>query len=329
MTGLMKIGTRGSAMALAQTREVARLVSACGAARAPEVIVFTPEGDRDQVSKLKSHGGKGGAFVAELRAAMVGGALDCAMHSLKDMPGDEETPGLVIAAYLKRESPIDAIVLPRGADAATLIDRDKLAGQRVGTNAVRRAAYLRRLYPQAEIIHYRGAADTRLRKLDERAPQKLPGGGATPPADALVMAEAGLARIGAADRISRLLSVDEMLPAIGQGIVAVECTATAWETRRALALIDDAETRAVAEAEREMLWVLNGHCNAPIAGLATLNIASLNLKGAVISLDGARLIEAEAEGPADRPRELGRKVGLMLLEKGARAIIDATRDSPV
>ncbi len=321
----MKIGTRGSAMARAQTAEVARLINRAHAGLAAEAVIFTPSGDRDQVSKLETHGGKGGAFVAELRAAMMAGALDCAMHSLKDMPGDEETPGLVIAAYLKREAAEDAIVLPAGVDAARALDVERLAGKNIGTNSVRRAAYLRRLYPDAGIIHYRGAADTRLQKLDTRTPQKLPDGGETAPADALVMAASGLQRIGRADRISRLLPVMAMLPSVGQGIVAVECPAAAWKTRERLAAIDDAETRAMAEAEREMLWVLNGHCNAPIAGLARADVARLVLRGAVIALDGRTLIEIEAEGAIDRPRELGRYVGLKLIEQGAREIIEAAR----
>ena len=312
-------------MALAQTGEVARLIRLSHPDLSPEVVRFAPSGDRDQVSKLEKHGGKGGAFVAELRAAMIGGEIDCCMHSLKDMPGDEETPGLVIAAYLKRDAAEDAFVLPSGVDAADAIDRRRLAGAKIGTNSVRRAAYLKRLYPRAEVIHYRGAADTRLDKLDNRTPQRLPDGGTVGPADALVMAAPGLIRIGRADRISRILSMEDMLPAVGQGIVAVECPTAAWETRRLLAAIDDAEARAAAEAEREMLWVLNGHCNAPIAGHASITVSKLALRGAVISLDGERLIEAASAGPIDRPRELGRAVGLELLERGAKAVIEGTR----
>lgn len=311
-------------MALAQTAEVVRLLNRAHPALAAESVKFTTSGDRDQVSKLERHGGKGGAFVAELRAAMMAGELDSCMHSLKDMPGDEETPGLVIGAYLKRETAEDALVLPLGI-APPEAERDFLAGKKIGTNSVRRAAYLRRLYPQAEVIHFRGAADTRLNKLDNRTPQKLPDGGTVGPADALIMAASGLKRIGRADRISRLLSLGEMLPCVGQGIVAVECPAASWKTRELLAAIDDAETRAMAEAEREMLWVLNGHCNAPIAGHATISVSRLTLTGAVISPDGATLIEAAREGAIDRPRELGRAVGLELLEKGAKAVIEKTR----
>ncbi len=321
----LKIGTRGSVMALAQTQEVARQLTAAFPGSAPEIVTFTPSGDRDQTSRLDRHGGKGGAFVAELRAAMTGGDLQCAMHSLKDMPGDEETPGLIIAAYLKRDAAEDAIVLPEGVDAAEAIDRRKLAGLKIGTNAVRRAAYLRRLFPEAQVIHFRGAADTRLRKLDERIPQKLPDGGEVGPADALVMGASGLVRIGRATRISRILAPELMLPSVGQAIVAVECPSADWATREALAAIDHTETRAIAEAEREMLWILNGHCNAPIAGYAQVNVARLLLRGAVISLDGATIIEAMREGPIDRPRELGRAVGLELIEKGAKLVIDAAR----
>jgi hydroxymethylbilane synthase len=310
-------------MALAQTAEVARLLSTVGAS--PDIVKFTPSGDRDQTSRLARHGGKGGAFVAELRAAMMAGELQCAMHSLKDMPGDEETPGLVIGAFLKREAPEDAIVLPRGANAAESIDRNRLAGCKIGTNSIRRAAYLKRLFPEAGVIHFRGAADTRLNKLDQRIAQMLPEGGTAGPADALVMAASGLVRIGESARISRLLAMDEMLPAVGQGVVAVECPANAWAMREMLARIDDPETRAAAEAEREMLWVLNGHCNAPIAGHASVSVSRLHLRGAVISLDGATIVEAAQEGPIDRPRELGRAVGLQLLGKGARAIIEGTR----
>ncbi|MDZ7628288.1 MAG: hydroxymethylbilane synthase [Parvularculaceae bacterium] len=323
--GDLRIGTRGSAMALAQTREVARLLTHAFPGAAPEVVTFTPSGDRDQTSKLDKHGGKGGAFVGELRAAMLAGELHCAMHSLKDMPGDQETPGLVIAAYLKRDAAEDAIVLPIGVDAVEAIDRARLAGMKIGTNAVRRAAYLHKLFPEAEVIHFRGAADTRLKKLDERIPQKLPDGGEAGPADALIMGASGLERIGRAERVSRILSPDLMLPAVGQAIVAVECPAGDWKTRKALAAIDHAETRAVAEAEREMLWILNGHCNAPIAGYAQVSVARLTLRGAVISHDGKTLIEAMREGPLDRPRELGRAVGLDLVEKGAKRLIETAR----
>ncbi|MEQ8177054.1 MAG: hydroxymethylbilane synthase [Amphiplicatus sp.] len=321
---LMRIGTRSSAMAIAQTDEVAAQLRAAWPDLAPEVVRFTPQGDRDQVSKLQRHGGKGGAFVSEIRDALRAGGLDAAMHSLKDMPGDEEAPGLVIAAMLKREPACDALVLRPGLTLAR-VQELKAAHLKIGTNSVRRAAFLRRLYPQAEIIHFRGAADTRIRKLDEGAMQKLPDGREVGPADALVVAQAGLIRVGLAERATYLFSVDEMLPAVGQGVVAVECPLKAWDLRLRLAAIDHLETRRCAEAEREVLWVLNGHCNSPIAGHGTIAGDQLHLRAAVISEDGSKVIETRQSGAADRPREIGRAAGLDLLAKGAAAIIEATR----
>lgn len=316
----MRIGTRSTPMALAQTGEAVRLLNAAFPGLDAVPAPFRPLGDRDQVSTLQRHGGKGGAFVAEIRAALGEGRIEAAMHSLKDMPGDEDAPGLVIAAMLAREAAGDALVLHPELTVDEFFERAG-AGLRIGTNAVRRAAYLRRLYPHAEVIHYRGGADTRLKKLDERRPQKLLGGGETPPADALVVARAGLERLSLANRIVHDFSFTDMLPAVGQGVVAIECPAAAFEIRAKLAEIDDADTRATGEAEREMLWILNGHCNSPIAGHARRESGRLELKGAVLSPDGARLIETVAEGPADRPRELGRKVGMALLDRGARSLI--------
>jgi hydroxymethylbilane synthase len=198
-------------------------------------------------------------------------------------------------------------------------------GFKIGTNAVRRAAYARRLFPQVEVIHFRGAADTRVRKLDNGEKQRLPDGGAVGPADALIMARAGLDRVGLAHRMACELSPDEMLPAAGQGIVAVECAARDWQTRKILAAIDDPTAHACADAEREVLWVLNGHCNSPIAGFSTIDGDQMSLMASVLDLSGNTIIEASRRGIASRPRELGRAVGLDLLEKGAAAIIERSR----
>ena len=203
--------------------------------------------------------------------------------------------------------------------------RERGKGFKIGTNAVRRAAYARRLFPLADIIHYRGAADSRVRKLDAGEKQRLPGGGAVGPAEALIMARAGLERVGLADRIACEFPAREMLPAAGQGIVAVECAARDFETRRILASIDDATAHACADAEREVLWVLNGHCNSPIAGFAEVKGAEMSLTASVLDHAGSRIIEASDSGPASRPRELGRAVGLELLAKGAAAIIERSR----
>lgn len=321
---VLRIGTRKSAMALAQTEEVARLLRASAPDLAVDVVKFETRGDQDQTSKLLRHGGKGGAFVAEIREAMRAGQLQAAMHSLKDVPGNEETPGLVLAATLVRDAANDCLVLRPGLSLdAFRASRGK--GLMIGTNAVRRAAYLRRLFPEVTVIHYRGAADTRIAKLDRGDRQRLPDGGEVGPADALVMARSGLERIGMTARIAYDFSVDEMLPAVGQGIVAVECVETDWVTRGRLAKIDNVQSRLGAEAEREVLWVLNGHCNSPIAGHATFAGNEMTLRASVLDEAGAGFIEVTRRGPVDRPRELGRAVGMELLDKGAAEIIARSR----
>jgi hydroxymethylbilane synthase len=246
------------------------------------------------------------------------------MHSLKDMPGNEDTPGLVIGATLSRDPPGDVLVLRSGVSIDDL-RRSRGKGFKIGTNAVRRAAYARRLFPEVEVIHYRGAADTRVRKLDHSQMQRLPDGGEVGPADALIMARAGLERVGLAHRIAYEFSHREMLPAVGQGIVAVECAVDDWQTRRILSGIDDPAAHRCADAEREVLWVLNGHCNSPIAGFSTIAGTQMSLTAAVLDETGGLLIEASRSGPANRPRELGRAVGLEMLNKGAAAIIERSR----
>jgi hydroxymethylbilane synthase len=320
----MRIGTRKSAMALAQTEEIARRLSLASPGIEVEIVKFETTGDSDQTSKLLPHGGKGGAFVRQIRDAVLAGQLHAAMHSLKDMPGNEDTPGLVIGATLSRDPPGDVLVLRPGLSIEDF-RRSRGKGFKIGTNAVRRAAYARRLFPEIEIIHYRGAADTRVRKLDNAELQKLPGGGAVGPADALIMARSGLERVGLASRIAYEFPVTDMLPAVGQGIVAVECAVLDFQTRQTLSLIDDPAAHACADAEREVLWVLNGHCNSPIAGFSTINGSQMSLTASVLDETGALFIEASRSGPADRPRELGRAVGLDLLAKGAADIIERSR----
>ncbi len=319
-----RIGTRKSAMALAQTEEIARRLTSAIPGIEVEIVKFETTGDIDQTGKLLPHGGKGGAFVAQIREAVMAGKLHAAMHSLKDMPGNEDTPGLVIGATLSRDPPNDALVLRPGL-SVDQFRRVRGKGFKLGTNAVRRAAYARRIYPDVEVIHYRGAADTRVRKLDAGEKQRLPDGGAVGPADALVMARSGLERVGLAGRIAYEFSAMEMLPAVGQGIVAVECAAQDFETRRILSSIDDATAHACADAEREVLWVLNGHCNSPIAGFAEVKGDQMSLTASVLDHAGHRIIEASRSGPANRPRELGRAVGLYLLAKGAAEIIERSR----
>jgi hydroxymethylbilane synthase len=320
----LRIGTRKSAMALAQTEEIARRLTAAAPDLDVEIVKFETTGDSDQIGKLLPHGGKGGAFVAEIRNAVLSGQLHAAMHSLKDMPGNEDTPGLVIGATLARDPPGDVLVLRPGVSIDD-IRQSRGKGFKIGTNAVRRAAYARRLFPDVEVIHYRGAADTRVRKLDNLEMQRVPDGGAVGPADALIMARSGLERVGLADRIAYEFSIAEMLPAAGQGIVAVECAASDWQTRRILSLIDDDAAHKSADAEREVLWVLNGHCNSPIAAFSAIDGPQMSLTASVLDHAGGVFIEASRSGPANRPRELGRAIGLELLDKGAAEIIERSR----
>src|SRR5258707_1188747 len=320
----IRIGTGKSVMALAQTEEIARRLTAADPDLDVEIVKFETSGDSDQTGRLLQHGGKGGAFVAEIRAAVVSGELDAAMHSLKDMPGNEDTPGLVIGATLERDPPGDALVLRSGVSIDDL-RRARGKGYKIGTKAVRRVAYARRLFPEIEVIHYRGAADTRVRKLDNLEMQGLPDGGAVGPADALIMARSGLERVGLAGRIAYEFSLSEMLPAVGQGIVAVECAVGDWQTRRILSLVDDPAAHRSADAEREVLWILNGHCNSPIAGFSTIEGTQMTLTASVLDEVGGLFIQASRTGLASRPGELGRAVGLELLAKGAAEIIERSR----
>ena len=236
-TSNFTVGTRGSQMARIQTQLVVDQLKAAWPDLSAMVEVFNPIGDRDQVARLTQHGGKGGAFVAEIRDAMRDGRLNAAMHSLKDMPGDEEAPGLTIGAYLARDDARDALVLREGLSLEAFLDPATPAV--IGAGSVRRAALLQRLYPFAKAVHYRGAVDTRLKKLDGGVGQELPDGTREAPADALVLSVAGLRRLGFESRIAHIFSPDEILPAVGQGIVAVECSLGDFEARQKLAKIDN------------------------------------------------------------------------------------------
>ena len=321
----MRIGTRKSTMALAQTQEIARRLKAVAPEIDIEIVKFETIGDTDQTSKLLMHGGKGGAFVAEIRDAVRSGKLHAAMHSLKDMPGNEDTPGLVIGATLPRDPPTDALVLRPGV---SLDDLKRTCGKgfKIGTNAVRRAAYARRLFPEVEVIHFRGAADTRVRKLDDGEMQRLPGGGEDGPADALIMARSGLERVGLADRIAYDFPPARCCLRWGRASSRWNAPRLTGRRGKILSLIDDASAHLSCDAEREVLWVLNGHCNSPISGYSTIDGTQMTLTAAVLDEDGGAFIEVTRAGPANRPRELGRAVGLELLDKGAAAIIARTRE---
>ncbi|MCC7417612.1 MAG: hydroxymethylbilane synthase [Acidobacteria bacterium] len=315
----LRLGTRGSQLALWQAHEVAARIAAAGGPSCRIVIIRT-SGDRLQEARLAAAGGKR-LFVKEIEDALLGAEIDLAVHSSKDMPAILPG-GLAIAAVLPREDPLDAVVLPAGGGAvlATLGDLVAHVGQTptIGTGSVRRMAQLRRLCPGAAFEPIRGNLDTRLRKLDA--------GGF----DALVLAAAGLRRLGAAARISLALPVDACVPAPGQGIVAVEVRESDDAVRAVVASIDDRATHAALAAERAVVAALGGGCQTPIGALATpAGGTGLRLVATVVAVDGSRAIREEAIGAIGQADALGRQVGTALFGAGAGEILaDAARQHP-
>jgi hydroxymethylbilane synthase len=311
----LRIGTRGSALALWQAREVARRLEA-GGASATEIVVIRTSGDRLGEAPLSDAGGKR-LFVKEIEDALLEGTIDLAVHSTKDLPV-VLPPGLIVGAFLPRATPFDALVLPAGA--ATLRTADTVSvvlgdAPTIGTSSIRRITQLHRLLPAASFEPIRGNVDTRLRKLDAPAADGIR-------YDAIVLACAGLERVGFADRISLALPVTACVPAPGQGAVAVERREDAPPAiAAAIAALDDAETRAEVLAERIVVEILEGGCQAPIGALARAGAdGSLELHAAVTSLDGDEL-RAVAFGTVADPLALGRKVGAQLLADGAADLL--------
>ena len=292
-------------MALVQARAVAAAIEHhCGIA--VEVVARATEGDRWQGS-LATLGGKG-AFIRELDRAQLDGEVDITVHCLKDIPGDVGlAAGLTIAAYLPRDNVHDAVVTRSGQG----LD-DLPPGARVGTSSVRRCAQIARHWPQLHPTPIRGNADTRLSKLDAGH------------VDAVILAVSGLQRIGAADRVSAVLPIDPMLPAIGAGVIVVVARAEDHVACEHAARLDDPTTRRAAAAERAMLYRLAGHCHSPIAGLATTeDDGQLRLRGAVYSPDGSTCLHASQW--ADDPEALGVAVAEQLIAKGASDLIDSIK----
>jgi hydroxymethylbilane synthase len=297
----IRIGTRGSQLALWQARTVSELLShedvVC------EIVTIKTSGDRLQDAPLSEAGGKR-LFVKEIEDALLDGRADIAVHSAKDMPvmSPEE---LEIAAVLAREEPWDALVLPNGA---TQLNAG--SGVTIGTSSIRRVAQLRRLYPDAEFAPIRGNLDTRLRKLDEGQ------------YSALVLAAAGLKRLGAGGRISARLPLDACVPAPGQGAIAVQIRAKDEAVRARVLAINDTDTAAALQAERALVAGLGGGCQMPIGALAqVLTADTLDLRAVVISPDGTRVLRAQATGPLLDPESLGRRAADELVAQGAREIL--------
>lgn len=296
MTSLT-LGTRGSALARTQTGMVADMLRARGHDVRIEVLVT--RGDREQHAPVPALGGKG-LFTAELEAALLAGTIEGAVHSLKDLP-TEETEGLVIAAVPRREDARDALVARGGMKFA-----DLPRGARVGTASLRRIALLRSARPDLQVVPLRGNVDTRLGKV------------ASGEMDAVLLAAAGLKRLGRADAITDLL---DFLPAPAQGALAVQARADRPQVVEAIHALHDRATADCVAAERAMLRALGGGCSVPVGALATARGALLGLRGLVAATDGSRVIRAEAEG--DDPVRLGEEVARRLIEQGAGGMLHA------
>ena len=320
MSRELRIGTRGSQLALWQANTVKRRIEEAGGP-ACRIVVIKTSGDRLQEAPLSEVGGKR-LFVKEIEDALLRNEVDLAVHSSKDMPA-VLPEGLTIAAVLPREDPLDAVVLPVGSirlrpPSIASIDALVAALGRspsIGTGSVRRIAQLTRLFPGARFTPIRGNLDTRLRKLDEGAH------------DALVLAAAGLRRLGFASRISLALPAAACVPAPGQGIVAIEVRDGDDDTRRAVVHIDDRAAGAALKAERAVVEALGGGCQTPIGALATPEDGdTLQLVAVVVALDGSRAVRGHARGPRERAAALGASVGAQLLADGAGDILaDAHR----
>jgi hydroxymethylbilane synthase len=317
----LRLGTRGSQLALWQSNAVASGMAAAGGPPCRIVIIRT-EGDRLQDAPLAEVGGKR-LFVKEIEEALLRGDIDLAVHSSKDMPA-LLPDGLAIAGVLPREDPLDAVVLPmsrrdEASGLRTLADLVALVGQtpRIGTSSVRRIAQVTRILPSARFTAIRGNLDTRLRKLDDGQ------------YDALVLAAAGLHRLGFGARISLTLPATACVPAPGQGIVAIEVRDGDARVAQAVRLIDDAAAAAALVAERAVVEALGGGCQTPIGALATpmgpLGLEGLDLVAAVVALDGSRAVRAEAQGPRADAALLGARVAGQLIDEGAGEILADAR----
>jgi hydroxymethylbilane synthase len=307
MASLLKLGTRGSKLALIQAGMVrdalARAVPALAATDAIEIVVIKTTGDAIQDRALAEAGGKG-LFVKEIEEALLSRRIDIAMHSMKDMP-TAQPDGLLIAAFLAREDARDVLI---AGDVRRIADL--APGAIVGTAALRRRAQLLHLRPDLEVVTLRGNVDTRLAKRERGE------------VEATLLALAGLKRMGLAD-VGTPIPEDEMLPAVGQGAVCIECRADDASVRAWLAAVDHAPTATCVAAEHAMLAVLDGSCRTPIAGHAILTEGSLHLRGLIAKPDGSAVITAERRGATSDAERLGRDLGLELKRRGGPGFLSA------
>ncbi|WP_171168842.1 hydroxymethylbilane synthase [Streptomyces sp. I05A-00742] len=309
----LRIGTRSSPMALAQVEQVTALLRKHEPDLRIEVVPVTTEADRWQ-GDLAQLGGKG-LYVKEIDQKLLRGEVDMAVHCIKDVPGDRPLPkGLHFAAVLPRDDVQDVLLFPEGSDRQTLDDLPP--GTTVGSSAVRRKAQINRVRPDLHVVRVRGAVGSRIEKLDGKRESHTR-------LDAMILATSGLARLGLSHRARQVFTLDEMLPAVGAGALALQCRLNDLATNELLYPLTDEKTWAEITAERAMLHGLRGHCNSPIAGHCTTEPdGQLSLRGMVFSRDGSKFVHAHywCELRND-PATLGARVCAELLRQGARDII--------
>jgi hydroxymethylbilane synthase len=298
----VRIGTRGSLLAKWQAEYVRkRIFQATGVET--EIVVIKTTGDRMTQAPFSQIGGKG-VFIKELEEALLDEQIDLAVHSVKDIPTDVPSR-LSFPAVCRREDTRDALIGSQGETLAKLRH-----GARVGTSSLRRASQLRHVRPDLDIREMRGNVDTRLRKVDSGE------------YEAIVLAKAGLDRLGMSARISEVLSPDVCMPAVGQGAIAVQARLKDADLADALAPLDDNETRQSIVAERALLGALEGGCQVPLGAWARFERNELAMDAVVCSPDGRNYVRQRATGPSDQPRELGRRLAQLLIDAGAGTILE-------
>jgi len=296
---ILRIGTRGSMLAKWQAESVRKKLFAVSGMEA-EIVIIKTSGDKMQQAPLTQIGGKG-IFIKELEEALLEESIDLAVHSVKDVPTDIPSR-LMFPAVCRRDDVRDCLV---GCTLANLRH-----GARVGTSSLRRQAQLRHLRPDLDLRDLRGNVDTRLRKVESGE------------YEAVMVAKAGLDRLGLSQRISEVLSPEICMPAVGQGAIAVECRLKDTEAGDLLAPLDDAETRTAIIAERALLSALQGGCQVPMGAWARIERSELLLDACVCSVDGAQYVKQRATAPPDQAVQLGEHMARVLIEAGAQSILE-------
>lgn len=299
---LLRIGTRGSALALWQAEWVRQALQQANPELRVEMTIIKTKGDKILDVPLAQVGGKG-LFVKEIEDRLLDGTIDVAVHSMKDMPA-QIPDGLCIGAIPKREVPVDVLVSHTAGSLNGI-----RSGGRIGTSSLRRSAQLKHLRPDVEVVSLRGNLDTRIRKLS------------TESLDGILVAAAGMIRLGMEERITERLDPSRFLPAVGQGALAIEIREQDDATRTRIEPLDDASTRICVSAERAFLDRLEGGCQVPLAAHARMMEGVLHIDGLVASLDGRTLIRRHANGPPERAEALGVGLAETLLSSGADILL--------